>query len=121
MFSLENPNLKRKFPFISQFDFLHPTDTTFTMLNCKQSFTALEIVPVGKNRFLLLFCRLGYFKKKKKRERKKHPVSTKSKFSLHLSYLSPLWVQLLAQQSPSTRVKAAVVHSYTSIVIPLVK
>lgn len=53
--SLENENLKRKFPAVSQFDFLHLTVTIFTMLNCEQCFTTLEIVPVRKNRFLWLF------------------------------------------------------------------
>lgn len=48
--------MKRKFPIISQFDFLPLTDMIFTMLNYKQPFLTLEIDPVGKNRFLLLFC-----------------------------------------------------------------
>lgn len=39
---MENKNLKRKFPTVSQFDFLHLTVMIFT-LNCEQSFITLEL------------------------------------------------------------------------------
>lgn len=40
---------------------MHLTDMIITMLNFKQFFTTLEIVPVGKNRVLFLVCGLWGF------------------------------------------------------------
>lgn len=110
---------------------MHLTDMIITMLNFKQFFTTLEIVPVGKNRFLFLVCGvficlfggvllfllwvgvLSFKKYQIKYKKKLKTVSTKSEFSLHLSYHSPLWMEFLTQKSSSTQVEAAVVHPYT--------